>query len=462
MKSITPRVTGRKRAMALVPLVLAGAWIGILAPAAQAHAWPPGTIFAATSGGQYVQFNSAGVLEDTLNTFVPGPDGGFTVGCALSPGGAQNLYTTDFPNKRVVVMSSGATHTVAASIDLTAGTGTTGRPESIVFASNGDFYVGLVDAAAGEPNLLKYDKNNNFLAGYTLITTDERRGVTWFDLAADQHTIYYTSTGPNVWKYDLNSPPATPSTLFAGGLERAYGLRLLRGGNSFGGAGGPGFLAVADTSVIRVYDAAGTQTNSFDIPGHDGWFAISIVPGGTQLAATDFYTGDLVKFNGDGTVASSFNINPDPFRVNGLCVKGEVTTGIVPFPSDGFFVVGDVSAANAGSSGVNFWGSQWEKRNTLSLGDAGNNAFKGFAERTSQPTPTCGDTFISKGGNSKPPAVVPDQVAVLVTKQLTKAGGGDTAGVISAIVIVQVDPGYGPVPGKPGTGTVVSVVCSMP
>lgn len=459
MRSITSRGKGRRRAIGLVPLLLAGTWVGLLAPAAQAHVWSVGSIFAATSSGQYVQFGNTGVLEDTLNTFVPGPGGGYTAGCALSPG-SQNLYTADFAEKKIIAMSGAALHSIAASIDLTAGTGATGRPESIVFASNGDFYVGLVDGAPGEPNLLKYDKNNNLLTTYTLVTTDTR-GVTWLDLAADQHTIYYTSQGVNVWKYDLNSPAATPSTLFATGLTRAHGLRLLQGGNPFGGIGGTGFLVVADTTIIRVYDAAGTQINTFGA-GHLGWFAVSVAPGGAQLVATDFYTGDLFKFNGDGSVATSFNLNPEPFRVNGLCVKGEVTTGVVPLPSSGFFVIGDVTAANPGPSGVNFWGSQWEKKNTLSLGDAGNNSFKGFAERTSSPTPTCGDTFISKGGNSKPPADIPGQIAVLVTKQLTKAGGGDTAGVIKAIVIVQVDPGYGPVPGKPGTGKIVSVVCSIP
>jgi hypothetical protein len=124
-----------------------------------------------------------------------------------------------------------------------------------------------------------------------------------------------------------------------------------------------------------------------------------------------------------------------------------------PHSTGGAFVIGDQNA-RVGSQ-VTFWGAQWWQVNALTAGPAPA-SFKGFADTA---TATCGETWTTRPGNSsEPPADVADVVRVVVSSAITKSGpviSGDTA----KVVLVQTDPGYGPNPGHPGTGTVVSVVC---
>jgi hypothetical protein len=141
--------------------------------------------------------------------------------------------------------------------------------------------------------------------------------------------------------------------------------------------------------------------------------------------------------------------------------SSDADTAIVfAFPSKGAFVLGNVSAASGGA--VQWWGSQWAKDNVLGGGSAPS-AFKGFAENVTLPTSTppasCGAPWTSGPGNSgAPPGTVPSYMGVLVSSSITKSGptiNGNT----TSIVVVEVAPGYGPSPGKAGTGTVIATYC---
>ena len=117
------------------------------------------------------------------------------------------------------------------------------------------------------------------------------------------------------------------------------------------------------------------------------------------------------------------------------------------------FVIGDTDATVGAT--VTFWGAQWAKDNVLSGGPAPD-AFKGF---TNTVPASCGGNWISPPGNSsQPPDTVPLFMAVIASSTVTKSGP-TIAGDIPRIVIVRTNPGYGPSPGKTGTGTVVAVVC---
>jgi hypothetical protein len=49
-------------------------------------------------------------------------------------------------------------------------------------------------------------------------------------------------------------------------------------------------------------------------------------------------------------------------------------------------------------------------------------------------------------------------MGVLVASAANKAGNTISGNTVR-IVVVQVNPGYGPNPGSPGTGTIVGVFC---
>jgi hypothetical protein len=131
--------------------------------------------------------------------------------------------------------------------------------------------------------------------------------------------------------------------------------------------------------------------------------------------------------------------------------------GAFVYPLSGpSFVIGDLSAVVGRR--VTFWGAQWAKSNKLSGGSAPS-AFKGFAENTSPDPAMCGGTWTSGGGDSSnPPATLPSTIRVIVASSITKSGS-TISGNIPQMAVINVDPGYRPDPGHPGTGTVVSVDC---
>lgn len=142
------------------------------------------------------------------------------------------------------------------------------------------------------------------------------------------------------------------------------------------------------------------------------------------------------------------------------------TVAVTIYLSTSFVVWGGNTGGLKLGDRVNFWGAQWESQ--VRQGDYPANAsFKGFADpidqiHVCQPnatsktlTPTC---WISKGGQSWPPPVsIPSYVEVIVSTVIAK-GGNDIYGNIAAAVVVKVEPGYDPVPGKPGWGTIVAVI----
>ena len=151
-----------------------------------------------------------------------------------------------------------------------------------------------------------------------------------------------------------------------------------------------------------------------------------------------------------------------------LVVLTAVTVGIFaaapggaspPNDSTGVFVVGDVTAeAAAATDTITWWSHSWWLENTLSGGPAPS-AFKGYAVDFSTGTPACGGTWTTGPGNSPhPPDAVAGTIPVIVASSITK-DGSTISGDIVGLGTVSTDPGYGPNPGHPGTGTIVVSSC---
>jgi hypothetical protein len=123
----------------------------------------------------------------------------------------------------------------------------------------------------------------------------------------------------------------------------------------------------------------------------------------------------------------------------------------------GAFVIGDLSAgAPTAGTPVNFWGAQWAQSNSLSGGNAPS-SMKGFIDDSS--ALSCGSTWTASTGNrSAPPRTLSSPIEVIVSSSISQTGSAIHGNVLH-IVLVQVNPGYGPAPGHPGTGTIIGVVC---
>src|SRR4051794_16273007 len=164
-------------------------------PAAGASAapWARGDVFAGIRGGQYKVYDNGGTLKDTIAT----GDSGEATGCAVTPNG---VYGTLFAGGGIPLIDINDPHAVKTTYpsDPT-------HPESLAFARDGTFYVGHAD---GMRSVQHYDASGQSLRSFT--PTTEGRGTDWIDLAADQKTIFYTSEGKLVKRYDVSAAAQLP------------------------------------------------------------------------------------------------------------------------------------------------------------------------------------------------------------------------------------------------------------
>jgi hypothetical protein len=127
------------------------------------------------------------------------------------------------------------------------------------------------------------------------------------------------------------------------------------------------------------------------------------------------------------------------------------------------FVIGDLEAGLGNH--VTWWSSQWAKINLMSGGPppASMKGFAGFEDNfLGLPPPNCGGSWSTDTGNSTPPPpTVPTLMGVIVSSRVTQSGS-IISGDIKEVVVVRNDPGYGPSPGNPGTGTEIAIVCTVP
>lgn len=169
--------------------------------------------------------------------------------------------------------------------------------------------------------------------------------------------------------------------------------------------------------------------------------------------STGLATCTIVVDQPVGPTALAADFAGDPYYL-----ASQATAAVVVFSwtPGGNFVIGD------GNDGVGetatFWADDWNLRNSVSGGIAPS-SFKGFANDPSGKTSCGGVAWTTSGGNSAPPAsAVPEYTAVLVTDQVGKKAR-TISGTKPIIVVVRVNPGYGPSPGKTGNAEVLGQLC---
>lgn len=322
-------------------VTLSAMLVGFLAPLSQparaSTTWNVGDVFAGINGGQYQVYTNAGVLKETISDGL----GGFTTGCAFN-GARDKLYTTNFGNTKVVVYNDASPHTIAQTID-TGAVNPGGDSESVVFAASGDFYVGHPD---GDDDIQRYNAAGVYQQSYNVAI--ESRGSDWLDLANDQKTMFYTSEGRLVKRYDVSGVGAQLANFATlPGTGTAFALRLLPPGNGSGG------LLVADYGNVKKLDGAGSVVATYDVTGEDTWFSLSLDPDGTHFWAGNDGTGKFYKFAigspGVDTHVTVVDTGVGSADLFGLCLKGEPTAALdVHRMTGGGTVVGTVPNLPAG------------------------------------------------------------------------------------------------------------------
>jgi Ca2+-binding RTX toxin-like protein len=288
--------------------------VGASASVASAATWVEGDVFAGFSDTTYDVYSNSGTLKENVST----GQAGFGTGCTFND--EEDFYATTFSAGQIVVLDGDHPHGILQTINAAAQGKS--NPESIVFARNGDFFVG----GPFTGGILRFDANGNFEQAFDAESAGV--GTDWVDLAADQRTIFYTGEGQVVKRYDVASDTQLSdfASLPAGG--QAFALRLLPPGTGSGG------LLVAYRNDIVRLNGSGDVVQTYDAPGEDFWFALNIDPNGRSFWSAGLSTGNLYRFN---IQTGAVEVGPIATgrSVGGLCVKGEPTAARPDEPGEG-------------------------------------------------------------------------------------------------------------------------------
>ncbi len=264
-----------------------------------------GDIFAGVGQGHILHFQPSGALVETLDTGSLAPE---DTGMCFD--GAGSLYTTNFAAENMTKFDN-----LGVRLTIPWGGPFSFHPESCVVDASGNIYVGEVD---GQNRITKYTSSGNILGIWH--PAFGPRGLDWIDLAADQCTIYYTSEGSTIKRFNVCTNTQLPD--FASGLAApCYALRIRSNGE---------VMVACQTQLERI-STAGIVLQHYpttDYPGTSFFFAANLDPNGTSVWTGDYPTGLLYKINiATGAAELHFTAQPQGTSMAGLAVFGELTQG---------------------------------------------------------------------------------------------------------------------------------------
>ena len=297
------------RALVSVCLFALAALVFMVPSAASSHLpYAIGDVFAGVGNGKINRYTNAGVFVEQLNTTSGSNEQ--TGMCFDGNTPAATLRSTNFSTNNMTRFNNmGAVmqHPWAGPFSQS--------PESCVVNAAGDVYVGQAD---GTRDILKFNAAGTLLDSYNVPVGP--RGSDWIDLAADQCTMFYTSEGSDIRRYDVcadtplanfNVAPLTGGACFA--------LRIRANGEVF----------VACSTAVHRLSAAGVVVQSYPKPVTESsfLFALNLDPGGTSFWTAGYSTKNVYRYDiTTGAVLLSFVANHMPPlgpTLAGLAVFGE-------------------------------------------------------------------------------------------------------------------------------------------
>ena len=268
-------------------------------------AYQLGDVFVSVGDGEVEWYHPDGTYNRTLQ----GAFSAYTTGSGFDK--FKNFYATGFTNNAISKFDeNGVFLGVFATGDPQGG-----APESVNVTRSAtetgtNFHV-YAGQASGSKDILKFDEAGALVDRFDVEI--ERLGSDWIDLATDLCTMYYTSEGTRVLRYDVCSRTQLPD--FTKGLFEGFALRIRPGGE----------VIVADQVDIRRFNADGSLAQVYDAPLQECWFGLSMNPDNTSFWSSDYCNSQVVKFDIDsGAVLQT--ITPKKLgRVFGVSVFGEKT-----------------------------------------------------------------------------------------------------------------------------------------
>ncbi len=282
-------------------------WLFPLNVEAMHPTFAPGDLFVSLRTGQVLWFHPDGSPNRMLVNAIPGKAEG------MGFDAAGNLYVTHYCAD-LSVCKTGNTVEKFNIYGLSVGSYGSGyncNPESIVFAAAGGAFVGQSDCTG---DVLWFDAFGSFQKAFDV--AQDARGATRIDLAPDGCTLFYTSQGPNVKRFNVcvnQQLPDFNSAPIVSGDAYTYALRLLPDG---------GVLVASVTVIVRL-DASGNLVQTYTVPGEPGvwWLGLDLVGDGT-FWASNYASSNVYRFDiATGRVLAGFSTDLPTTMVKDVLVR---------------------------------------------------------------------------------------------------------------------------------------------
>lgn len=273
---------------AIVGLLLASALVLLPTPSARAiaTAFAPGDVIVSLERGEVQWRRADGALVQRLVSTNPG-----TTGEGMAFDAAGNLYVGRWCTSPTCLDTVEKFNIYGISAGP-AGSGYNCLPHAVVFDGADNMYVGQAGCTGA---ILKFAPGG--LTPVTYSVAPENRGAFWIDLAADGCTMFYTSWGSFVKRFDVCGNRQLPDFNVAP-LVETQDLRVLPDGG----------VLVSSGPVIARLDRSGMLVQTYTVVGEPSpWAGLDLVGDGTFWAG-NYYSGNVYRFHLDtGAVHSGFS-----------------------------------------------------------------------------------------------------------------------------------------------------------
>ena len=299
--------------------------------AASANGFSPGNILVSLANGTVEVRGSDG----TLQSIISGPFTGEAKGIAIDSNG-NLLVAYEWPDDHANGNTIGI-YSPDGTFAGTFGSAYNCQPLGVLVDAAGNVYVSERQCLG---RILQFDPSGNLLQ--TFYVNADYVGAWWMDLAPDGCTMYYTSNGQHIQRYNICSSTQLPNLNNVPLSNRAYGgalgVRILPDGS---------VLAANHYNVQRL-DSDGNVVGIYYGFPDNGLAAIALDPDGQTFWTTDTAGSKLLHIDlSDGAILGIFPTS--------AAAKGVIIVPPGPKTSTPFVVTGltfDSTAAGSGSSYV--------------------------------------------------------------------------------------------------------------
>src|SRR5918996_36071 len=266
----------------LVPVAILLLQLPAVTATATHASFTGGDVLVGVGSGTVQWRHATGALDathPTLQTSVASPS---TTGMAFDL--QDNLYVTGYTSTAIGTFDDRGAPTG------TFGGGFRSHPESISFDTYGHAFVGQ---EGGNRDIMEFDAAGGFVAAHD--AQGRPKGTDRLDIAGDQCTVYYTSQGKAVRRFNTCTGQQAPALTTSLPAKEAFELKILTSSNP----AVEGDVLVADSQTIVRVDGVTGQIVSpqFDAPGQNCWTALAVGTSPTRFWAGDRCSSNLYLFD---------------------------------------------------------------------------------------------------------------------------------------------------------------------